>query len=313
MDKQCIILDIGGRLFKTKITTLTSIDGSYFQQLFTTKWNHLLDLDGHLFIDRDSDVFPIILGYLRHGKSYPLPVDDYKLTLIIYEAQFYKLPELIKAAEKVRSYMRRNFISSKSTISTSPTSRRYSTQASKNIPLPKEMTSKSILSIPPMLQQIPKKSTTGNNETLMRHFLSKLPNRRNRNEIEIGPPNEFKHILHIGEADDGHKIVIDHSNDDQKTLKTIVQAVYDEISTLPIVYSLVDADENENHSESVEIFFTDSTIRAYHNDNLSAPQKLSTSLRNGFYDNCCYEIARSDNKEKCHFKEIKKSPIVTDM
>ncbi|VDM16068.1 unnamed protein product, partial [Wuchereria bancrofti] len=96
MEEQFIVLDIGGRLFKTKVTTLISIDGSYFQQLFNKKWDHLLDSNGHLFIDRNNDVFPAILGYLRHGKSYPLPADDYKLSLIIYEAQFYKLPELIE-------------------------------------------------------------------------------------------------------------------------------------------------------------------------------------------------------------------------
>lgn len=77
---------------------------------------------------------------------------------------------------------------------------------------------------------------------------------------------------------------------------------------------MIDADENENYSESVEIFFTGSTIQAYHGDiPSSSPRKLSTSLRTGFYDNCCYEIARSDTKENFHITEIKKSLIVTDM
>lgn len=75
----------------------------------------------------------------------------------------------------------------------------------------------------------------------------------------------------------------------------------------------MDADERENCSESVEIFFTGSTIQACHNDISSSSRKLSTSLRTGFYDNCCYEIARSDKTENFRIKGIKNSPIVTDI
>ncbi|VDK68861.1 unnamed protein product [Onchocerca ochengi] len=283
MDKRCIVLDIGGRLFKTKITTLASINGSYFQQLFNTKWDHLLDSDGHLFLDRDGDIFPVILGYLRHGKSYPLPVDDYKLSLIIYEAQFYKIPELIKVVEKIRSYMKRNFIPSKTSI-------------------------KSTTIAPPL----PQKSTK-NDETVMQQFARKLSRKHSKDKIEIGAPNEFKHVVHIGRADDGHKIIIDHSNNEQMTLKAIVQTIYDEISTLPIVYSLIDADKNENRSESIEIFFAGSTIQACHNNTSLSSQKISTSLQTGLYDNCCYEIARSDKTKKFHVKRIKNDPIVSNL
>lgn len=101
----------------------------------------------HLFIDRDGEIFSIILGYLRHGKSYPLPIDDYKLSLIIYEAQFYKLPELIKIAEKVRACMKRKLTQSKSIKSSNPTSEQYSVQKYKNIHLAKELFTKSVLSI----------------------------------------------------------------------------------------------------------------------------------------------------------------------
>uniref|UniRef100_A0AAF5PFT8 CRIB domain-containing protein n=1 Tax=Wuchereria bancrofti TaxID=6293 RepID=A0AAF5PFT8_WUCBA len=312
MEEQFIVLDIGGRLFKTKVTTLISIDGSYFQQLFNKKWDHLLDSNGHLFIDRNNDVFPAILGYLRHGKSYPLPADDYKLSLIIYEAQFYKLPELIEAAESVRCCMKRNFIPSKPLVSSSNSSgEQYSIQKFKNTSLAKEMATKPLLSIP-MPPPLPQKFT-GDDETLLKQFLRKLSKKYNKDKIEIGPPNEFKHIVHIGQTDDGRKIIIDHSSNDQKTIKTIVQAIYDEISALPVVYSLIDADENANCSESVEIFFTESTIQAYHSDMPLSSQKLSTSLRTGFYDNCCYEIARSDKTKKFRIKGIKSSPIVTDI
>uniref|UniRef100_A0A2K6VL71 CRIB domain-containing protein n=1 Tax=Onchocerca volvulus TaxID=6282 RepID=A0A2K6VL71_ONCVO len=290
MDKRCIVLDIGGRLFKTKITTLASINGSYFQQLFNTKWDHLLDSDGHLFLDRDGDIFPVILGYLRHGKSYPLPV-----------------------VEKIRSYMKRNFIPSKTSIKSSNSiSGHYSTQNFQNMLLMKETTTKPVLSIPTIAPPLPQKSTK-NDETVMQQFARKLSRKHSKDKIEIGAPNEFKHVVHIGRADDGHKIIIDHSNNEQMTLKAIVQTIYDEISTLPIVYSLIDADKNENRSESIEIFFAGSTIQACHNNTSLSSQKISTSLQTGLYDNCCYEIARSDKTKKFHVKRIKNDPIVSNL
>ncbi|MCP9259668.1 hypothetical protein DINM_002916 [Dirofilaria immitis] len=235
MDKRYLVLNIGGRLFKTKMTTLNSIDDSYFQQLFTTEWDHLLDSDGHLFIDRDGDTFSIILGYLRHGKSYPLPNDEYKLKLIIYEAQFYKLPELIETAEKVQSFMKRNIIPSKaSIISGNPTSGHYSRQKSKNMSLMKGITPTPVLSIPTITPPLLQKSIN-DDETLLRQLPRKFPRKHNKNKFEIGAPNEFKHIIHIGRADNGHKIIIDKSNNEQTTLKAIVQTIYDEISTSPVL------------------------------------------------------------------------------
>lgn len=65
--------------------------------------------DGHLFIDRDGEIFAIILGYLRDGAQYPLPDDDYKLRLIEHEAHFYNLPKLAKRAERNRFYAQLTF------------------------------------------------------------------------------------------------------------------------------------------------------------------------------------------------------------
>ncbi|VDM17866.1 unnamed protein product [Wuchereria bancrofti] len=83
---------------------------------------------------------------------------------------------------------------------------------------------------PPLPQKF-----TGDDETLLKQFLRKLSKKHNKDKIEIGPPNEFKHIVHIGQTDDGRKIIIDHSSNEQETIKTIVQAIYDEISTLPVL------------------------------------------------------------------------------
>uniref|UniRef100_A0A915Q1I1 CRIB domain-containing protein n=1 Tax=Setaria digitata TaxID=48799 RepID=A0A915Q1I1_9BILA len=295
MDERYIVLDIGGRLFKTKLKTLISIDGSFFQQLFTAKWDHLLDSAGHLFIDRDGDIFPVIIGYLRHGKSYPLPFDNHKLSLIIYEAKFYKLPELVQLAQKVQFDLQQNFTISKTLIAS-----RTGIAVGDN----------KLAAIAPPL---PLKSTD-DDELLLKRMKRKLSRILpiSKNEIEIGPPKEFKHIVHIGQADhNGHRVIIDHSGADQATLKATVQAIYDEISPYPVVYSLVDANENENHSESVEIFFSDSTIRAFHNSKPSQPE-MSTSLQAVLRDNSDYQIARNDKTKRTNVK-IRNSPIVTDI
>lgn len=77
-----------------------------------------------------------------------MPVDDYKLSLIIYEAQFYKLPELVKTAEKVRSHMQRSLNPSRASVTSSrSTSGHYSAQKFKKISLAKEMAPKPVLSI----------------------------------------------------------------------------------------------------------------------------------------------------------------------
>ncbi|CAJ0598954.1 unnamed protein product [Cylicocyclus nassatus] len=62
-----IVLEVEGVLFKTSLSTLTSVKGSYFNRIFQRDWKDRLDRRGHLFIDRDSTIFPLILNYLRDG------------------------------------------------------------------------------------------------------------------------------------------------------------------------------------------------------------------------------------------------------
>ncbi|VDP05236.1 unnamed protein product [Heligmosomoides polygyrus] len=81
-----ISLDVEGVLFKTSVSTLTSAKGSYFESLFQNGWRDRLDKHGHLFIDRDSTIFPLVLNYLRDG-SIPLPRDEYQLERILREAR----------------------------------------------------------------------------------------------------------------------------------------------------------------------------------------------------------------------------------
>lgn len=58
-------LDVGGTKFKTYMNTLTNNSG-YFRALFNGNWNN-----EKIFIDRDPEIFRIILNCFRNGKSIP--------------------------------------------------------------------------------------------------------------------------------------------------------------------------------------------------------------------------------------------------
>ncbi|KIH61011.1 K+ channel tetramerization domain protein, partial [Ancylostoma duodenale] len=67
----------------------------WIRQVSSTRKLH----HGHLFIDRDSTIFPLILNYLRDS-SIPLPRDEYYLERILREARFFKLHNLCADVEK---------------------------------------------------------------------------------------------------------------------------------------------------------------------------------------------------------------------
>lgn len=59
-----------------------------------------------MFIDRDGDLFAIIIGYLRDGSQFPLPTsnNEYQLDRIEHEAKFYRLNHLVQLIERRRTY-----------------------------------------------------------------------------------------------------------------------------------------------------------------------------------------------------------------
>ncbi|VDK68277.1 unnamed protein product [Gongylonema pulchrum] len=73
---------------------------------------------------------------------------------------------------------------------------------------------------------------------------------------------------------------------------------------------MVDADEEKGRSESVEVFFAGSTIRALGN---KCNSNSSSNLKTALYDNCLYEVVNSQNNNNLYSKPVKKCPIVTDM
>lgn len=60
-------LDVGGtETIKVSRSVLTRVKGSALEAMFSGR--HTLQMtDGRIFIDRDSDLFGMVISYLRHG------------------------------------------------------------------------------------------------------------------------------------------------------------------------------------------------------------------------------------------------------
>lgn len=99
MDTQVVNLNVGGIRYTTKLSTLTAVDGSYLQAMFSGRWASPTSTHNHeIFIDRDGDVFRYILSYLRshcyHDCLLLLPDTASECQLLRSEADFYGLPAL---------------------------------------------------------------------------------------------------------------------------------------------------------------------------------------------------------------------------
>ena len=91
-----VVLNIGGHIFSTSITTLSRVEDSFLAVMFSGRYNLQRESDGSFFIDRDGTNFRYILNYLRDGDaSVDVIPDNRKLVQeLISEAEFYKLPML---------------------------------------------------------------------------------------------------------------------------------------------------------------------------------------------------------------------------
>jgi hypothetical protein len=91
--KSRIKLNVGGMLFQTSLTTLTSHPDSMLAALFSGRFPIDVDDEGYFFIDRDGDAFRVILSWLRtqqleEGLSSALK------KRVVAEARYYQLSEL---------------------------------------------------------------------------------------------------------------------------------------------------------------------------------------------------------------------------
>jgi BTB/POZ domain len=96
-------LNVGGQLFETSTSTLTSVEGSYFHSLLSGRWAapHA-DNDGSYFIDRNPNMFHYILDFLRGEELEPElgQLSKDKAAMLKREAEFYSLAELAATLER---------------------------------------------------------------------------------------------------------------------------------------------------------------------------------------------------------------------
>lgn len=89
-----IRLQVGDHVFTTSQETLSRVEGSMLQVMFSGRHAVKTEEDGSVFIDRDGQHFQLILNYLRDGK---LPSMDRDVReALSAEAQFYQLDDLVR-------------------------------------------------------------------------------------------------------------------------------------------------------------------------------------------------------------------------
>lgn len=96
---QIIKLNIGGKVFHTKIPTLLNMKESLFYKIITEKKEKNEDLNEEVFFDRSYQHFEIILNYLRTSKIALRGLSKYDAEEILCEARFYGLSEIVIEAE----------------------------------------------------------------------------------------------------------------------------------------------------------------------------------------------------------------------
>lgn len=92
-------VSVGGRKFVTSTTTLTKYGNNLITLLLQHKNKGTMDVamdDGHIFIDRNGDIFAVILDYLRHGE---LDTRHYSNHEIQRELDFFQIPHPITHSE----------------------------------------------------------------------------------------------------------------------------------------------------------------------------------------------------------------------
>ncbi|KAM4748021.1 BTB/POZ domain-containing protein KCTD16 [Rhinophrynus dorsalis] len=96
---EVVELNVGGQVYFTRHTTLTSIPHSLLWKMFTAKRDSLNDLakdaKGRFFIDRDGFLFRYVLDYLR-DRQVVLPDHFPEKGRLKREAEYFLLPDLVK-------------------------------------------------------------------------------------------------------------------------------------------------------------------------------------------------------------------------
>ncbi|XP_074504453.1 BTB/POZ domain-containing protein KCTD12b isoform X2 [Sebastes fasciatus] len=94
---EIIELNVGGQVYITRYSTLTSVPESLLWEMFSRKSTKGLarDTKGRFFVDRDGFLFRYILDYMR-DQQLVLPDHFPERGRLQREAEFFNLPELVK-------------------------------------------------------------------------------------------------------------------------------------------------------------------------------------------------------------------------
>jgi len=92
-----IILNVGGKLFTTSLSTLRSVRGTFFEKMFRKGANTTASADGKYFIDRDPSTFGYVLDYLRSGDLLIKSEDKNMRMQVLDDAEYFQLPEELKS------------------------------------------------------------------------------------------------------------------------------------------------------------------------------------------------------------------------
>ncbi|XP_070408707.1 BTB/POZ domain-containing protein KCTD12b isoform X2 [Nothobranchius furzeri] len=94
---EIIELNVGGQVYITRYSTLTSVPDSLLWEMFSQKSAKGLarDTKGRFFVDRDGFLFRYILDYMR-DQQLVLPDHFPERGRLQREAEFFNLPELVK-------------------------------------------------------------------------------------------------------------------------------------------------------------------------------------------------------------------------
>ncbi|XP_012689365.2 BTB/POZ domain-containing protein KCTD12b isoform X2 [Clupea harengus] len=94
---EIVELNVGGQVYITRYSTLTSVPDSLLCQMFSQKSTKGLarDTKGRFFVDRDGFLFRYILDYMR-DQQLVLPDHFPERGRLQREAEFFNLPDLVK-------------------------------------------------------------------------------------------------------------------------------------------------------------------------------------------------------------------------
>ncbi len=80
-------LNVGGSKFDTSESTIIGCE--YFASMFQSGFGHSTDDDQRIFIDRDGDLFGVILASLRTGRRPSQAIVEAKRPELLVECEYY--------------------------------------------------------------------------------------------------------------------------------------------------------------------------------------------------------------------------------